>query len=61
MGNKITNIFHMPRTPVPPGIGIFFQQSNEKLNVILSYLDGMLSKDEEEIFLTSLKSRLLVE
>ena len=61
MGNKITNIFHMPRIPVPPGIGIFFQQSNEKLNVILSYLDGMLSKDEEEIILTSLKSRLGVE
>lgn len=51
----------MPRIPVPPGIGIFFQQSNEKLNVILSYLDGMLSKDEEEIILTSLKSRLGVE
>lgn len=61
MGNKITNIFHMPRTPVPPGIGIFFQQSNEKLNVILSYLDGMLSADEEEVVLTSLKSRLGVE
>jgi len=61
MENKITNIFHMPRIPVPPGIGIFFQQSNEKLNVILSYLDGMLSKDEEEIILTSLKSRLGVE
>ena len=61
MGNKITNIFHMPRTPVPPGIGIFFQQSNEKLNVILSYLDGMLSADEEEVILTSLKSRLGVE
>ena len=60
-GKKITNIFHMPRIPVPPGIGIFFQQSNEKLNVILSYLDGMLSKDEEEIILTSLKSRLGVE
>ncbi|MDP3285830.1 MAG: hypothetical protein Q8M56_15480 [Desulfobacterales bacterium] len=61
MGNKITNIFHMPRTPVPPGIGIFFQQSNEKLNVILSYLDKMLSADEEEVILTSLKSRLGVE
>ena len=61
MGNKITNIFHMPRTPVPPGIGIFFQQSKEKLNVILSYLDGMLSADEEEVILTSLKSRLGVE
>ncbi len=61
MGNKIKNIFHMPRTPVPPGIGIFFQQSNEKLNVILSYLDGMLNADEGEVILTSLKSRLGVE
>lgn len=61
MGSKITNIFHMPRIPVPPGIGVFFQHSNEKLNVILSYLDGMLSNDEEEIILKSLKSRLGVE
>ncbi len=61
MENKITNIFHMPRTPVPPGIGIYFQQSNEKLNVILSYLDGMLSADEEDVVLKSLKSHLGVE
>lgn len=61
MKNRITNIFHMPRIPVPPGIGVFFQQSNEKLNVILSYLDGMLSKNEEELILSSLKSRLGVE
>jgi hypothetical protein len=58
MENNITNIFHMPRIPVPPGIGVFFQQSNEKLNVILSYLDGMLDGDDEKLFMQSIKSLL---
>ncbi|MBU1713020.1 MAG: hypothetical protein KKD47_07945 [Proteobacteria bacterium] len=61
MDNKIINIFHMPRVPVPPGIGIFFQQSKESLNVILSYLDGMLTDEESGKILNLLKSRLGVE
>lgn len=61
MGNKILNLFHMPRVPVPPGIGIFFQRSNERMNVILSYLDGMLKNSEAEEILSLLKSRLGVK
>jgi hypothetical protein len=61
MNNKITNIFHMPRVPVPPGIGIFFQQSKEKLNVILSHVDGILTDEESAKILGMLKSRLGVE
>jgi hypothetical protein len=61
MNNKIINIFHMPRVPVPPGIGIFFQQSKENLNIILSYIDGMLTDEESWKILCLLKSRLGVE
>jgi hypothetical protein len=61
MDNKIINIFHMPRVPVPPGIGIFFQQSKENLNVILSYIDGMLTDEESGKILNLLKFRLGVE
>jgi hypothetical protein len=51
----------MPRVPVPPGIGIFFQQSKEKLNVILSHVDGILTDEESAKILGMLKSRLGVE
>jgi len=58
MDNKIINLFHMPRVPVPPGIGIFFQQSKENLNVILSYIDGMLTDEESGKILSLLKTRM---
>jgi len=61
MDNKIINMFHMPRVPVPPGIGIFFQKSKENLNVILSYMNGMLTGDEPGKIFDLLKSRLGVE
>ncbi|MFO7667067.1 MAG: hypothetical protein R6V76_10640 [Desulfobacterales bacterium] len=61
MDNKIINMFHMPRVPVPPGIGIFFQKSKENLNVILSYIDGMLTSEETGKIFELLKFRLGVE
>lgn len=61
MDNKIINMFHMPRVPVPPGIGIFFQKSKENLNVILSYIDGMLTSEETGKIFDLLKFRLGVE
>ena len=58
MGKKIHNIFHMPRVPIPPGLGIFFNQFQGKLNVVISYLDGMLEKDEIDSIVHALQSRL---
>ncbi|MFH1904159.1 MAG: hypothetical protein ABIK53_01360 [bacterium] len=58
MGKKIHNIFHMPRVPIPPGLGIFFNQFQGKLNVVISYLDGMLKKDEINSIVHALQSRL---
>ncbi len=46
MRKTITNIFHMPRVPVPPGIGFFSNYYNNRLNVVISYLDGLLSDAE---------------
>ena len=46
MEKAITNIFHMPRVPVPPGLGFFSNYYNKRLNLVISYLDGLLRDDE---------------
>ena len=61
MDNKILNIFHMPRVPVPPGLGIFFHQFHNKLNVVLSFLEGILSDKEANELIHALQSRLGVK
>jgi len=58
MGKKILNILHMPRVPVPPGLGIFFHQFQNKLNVVLSFLEGILSDEEANELIHTLESRL---
>ena len=46
MGIELQNLFHMPRVVMPPGLGIFFEQVQGKLNAVLSYAEGLLSEDE---------------
>jgi hypothetical protein len=58
MGKRIRRSYHMPRVPVPPGLGVFFQQSQGRLNAILSHARGLLSREEVSGIVGSLKSRL---
>ena len=55
IGAAVDNLFHMPRVPVPPGIGFFTNVYNKKLNLIISYLDELLSDSE----ITRLESAIL--
>jgi hypothetical protein len=48
MGCRIVNVFHTPRMPVPPGIGIFFNSFNGRLNATISWLDGTFTEAEVE-------------
>ncbi|MCX5694860.1 MAG: hypothetical protein NT014_07085 [Candidatus Omnitrophica bacterium] len=43
MQEEVQNIFHLPRTPKPPGIGIFFNQFKNQFNITLSYFDSILN------------------
>ena len=58
MGQKIRSSYHMPRIPVPPGLGVFFQESQGRLNASLSYSEGLLSEGEVNGVLDALKSGL---
>ncbi len=58
MGKEIRRSYHMTRVPVPPGLGVFFHQSDGKLNAYLSYAEGLLSEDEVNAILDGLRSRL---
>jgi hypothetical protein len=42
LGKRIEGLFHMPRVPMPPGIGFFSNFFNGRLNLVLSHLDGLL-------------------
>lgn len=44
----VRNIFHLPRVPSPPGLGVFFNQYQMNLNAVFSYAKGLLSEDELE-------------
>ena len=58
MNSRVLNVFHMPRAPVPPGVGIFFNLFNGRINSTLSYLNSMLDDDSVEILVEDLKSSL---
>jgi len=59
MGRKVRRCYHMPRVPIPPGLGVFFHHSQGRLNAYLSYAQGLLSEGEVNTVLDALKSRLL--
>jgi len=58
MGSRITNVFHMPRMPVPPGIGIFFNTFDGRLNASISWLDGSFTTSEVDEIAGRLRSIL---
>jgi len=58
MGNDIENIFHMPRVPAPPGLGFFSNYYNNRLNLVISYLDGLLIDEEVSMLETGIRKRL---
>lgn len=56
MGMNVAELFHMPRVPVPPGLGFFSNYYNNRLNLVISYLDGLLSDDEVQMLDQQIRS-----
>ena len=45
-GLEVHNIFHLPRVPPAPGVGIFFSEFQSRLTMTVSYLEGVLEERE---------------
>ena len=58
MGVQINNIFHTPRVPVPPGLGFFFNYFKGRLNLAISYLDGLIHEKDALMLETGIKKRM---
>lgn len=46
LGGQVKNLIHMPRVPLPPGLGFFSNYYKKQLNFTISYWDGLLTEDE---------------
>lgn len=58
MGSPVENLWHMPRVPLPPGIGFFCNSFNGRLNLTMAYLDGLLSEAEADLVEHGIRSEL---
>jgi hypothetical protein len=58
LGARIVNMFHMPRTPMPPGIGVFFNTYAGRLNATISCLDGLFSDGDLDLLEQDLRGNL---
>ena len=59
MGAKIEDVFHMPRVPVPPGLGFFSNYFSGRLNLVIPYLDGLMGDDEVNMLAKGIMDRML--
>ncbi len=57
MGKGIENMYHMPRVPAPPGLGFFSNYYRGRLNVVISYLDGLLRDDDVRMLDKGIRGR----
>ncbi len=58
MNCEIQNIYHVPRVPVIPAVGIYFSEFNDRLNVVLSIIEGSLTAQEAEFIFKDLCAEL---
>lgn len=60
IGVKVENLFHMPCVPVSPGFGFFFNYFNGRLNLVISYIEGLIQDDEIVILERDIRDRMEV-
>lgn len=59
LGNEIKNISHMPRIPTPPGLGIFFNRFNKKIQFTLTWDKNAIENNTACAILSKIKELLV--
>jgi len=57
-GLEVLNMFHLPRIPPSPGLGIFFSEYRKRLAMTLSYIDDAVSEEEAEDLISTVADQL---
>ena len=58
-GARVLNAYHLPCLGTPPGTGLFFGEHGERLNVTLSWREGVLTPEERTLMMGRLREDLL--
>ena len=58
-GARVLNGYHLPCVGTPPGTGLFFSEHGGRLNVTLSWRDGVLTPEERRLMMAGLRDDLL--
>jgi hypothetical protein len=45
-GRQVVNAYHVPAVPPRPGIGVFFNRCAGRNNLVVSWIEGVVSEDE---------------
>jgi hypothetical protein len=45
-GRRVINAYHVPVVPPRPGIGVFFNRCGARNNIVVSWIEGVVSEDE---------------
>jgi hypothetical protein len=45
-GHRVVNAYHIPVVPPRPGLGVFFNRCGRQNNLVVSWIDGVVSSDE---------------
>jgi hypothetical protein len=47
-GRRVVNAYHVPAMPLRPGIGVFFNRCAGRSNLVVSWVEGVVSDREVE-------------
>jgi hypothetical protein len=45
-GQRVVNAYHVPAVPPRPGVGVFFNRCGGQENLVVAWIDGVLSQDD---------------
>jgi hypothetical protein len=58
-GARVINGYHVPGFSNPPGTGVFMSEKNGRLTVTLCWRTGVLSAEEQQVFLAQLMADMV--